>query len=146
MTTHDHPLPPAGPAERAKAGGLVGTAAGLLLLGIGVLRIVLAAALGRRMPPLDGRAVAFALLYILSFVAGGVVVGLAAPLRHRRWGRVPWGAFALGYLGAGVVCAILAALVEGARGDWDVRRFTFVAAMMTTTVFGTVAGYQVQKG
>jgi MFS family permease len=127
---------------RAIPGAVFGALFGVLLLGVGAIRLVVAVvvALVKRQP-LDFDApglyqfLVFVLVYCTSFSIAGAMLSALWPLRESRLG-----AYLLGYLGAGIVSAILGGLMMWMDHDYDLRKHAFVWCVMTLT-FGTAAGY-----
>lgn len=110
---------------------------GLVLLGIGVVRIVGAVLFGSRSDlPSWREAVTLGVGYVVSFIVVGLVVGLLWPLRARRWGRV-----LVDYTGAAVLMAALS--VVFANMDTSTRPMTEVGWIVCwaigTVVLGTFA-------
>lgn len=124
---------------RVRTGALGGAAFGGLMLGVGVVRAVIVLIAGGQVSTSPGRDLAMAALYVAGFAVAGASVGALWPLRATRLG-----AYALGYLGAGIVSAVCGLIVLRIEGDNDPVAFAFVVGIMTL-VFGTVAGYQIRQ-
>ena len=129
---------------RAIPGAVFGALFGVLLLGVGAIGLVVAVvvALVKRQPlSFDEMGLyqflVFVLVYCTSFSLAGAMLSALWPLRESRLG-----AYFLGYLGAGIVSAILGGLIMWMENDYDLRKHAFVWCAMTLT-FGTAAGYQI---
>ena len=124
---------------RVRTGALGGAAFGGLLLGVGLVRAVVVLLAGGQVSTSPARDLAFAGLYVAGFALAGAAVGTLWPLRATRLG-----AYALGYLGAGIVSAVCGIIVMRLEGDDDPVAFAVVVGIMTL-IFGTVAGYQIRQ-
>lgn len=129
-------------AERAALGAIGGALMGLLLLGVGAVRLVIALLTGRSIndPGYDiSQVLTFVLIYCGGFAAAGATLAALWPLR-----KSGWGAYLLGYLGAGIVSVVLGRVVMWVEHDHDRDKFLLTAGILTV-VFGTVAGYKIRR-
>ena len=128
---------------RIRRGALLGAEFGALLLGVGVIRLTVWLADGHAIDETSLREgvklAAFGAIYCAAFAAAGAVLAWLWPAR-----RTLLSAYILGYVGAGIVSAVLAVLVLWLENDFEPRAYLFVTAMMTLT-FGTAAGYALYK-
>ncbi len=139
MTSHDVPSTYRG---RATKGALIGGCFGALLLGVGVIRIVVALLSGtplRESLPEFNSALAFAVIYCGGFAAAGATLGALWPLRR----RLP-GALLLGYVGAGIVSTCVGLLIREGQSPKEFRTLAITVVIMTLA-FGTVVGYQIWR-
>jgi hypothetical protein len=130
---------------RAIPGAVFGALFGVLLLVFAAVAttVVLGIRLIRGIPiPVDDVGLrqlpVFLLVYCASFSAGGAAVAALWPLHRSRSG-----AYLLGYVGAGIVSAILGGLIMWQTQDYDLQKHLVVWGIMTVT-FGTAGGYQIR--
>jgi hypothetical protein len=125
--------------SRVRSGAFFGAVFGTLMIGVGVARalIVLLFAGGVGISPL--RDLGFGLFYVTGFAVAGAMLGALWPLRATRVG-----AYALGYLGASIVCTVCGVIVMQLEHSRDPRAFAFVVGILTLT-FGTAAGHQIRS-
>src|SRR5688500_7404815 len=88
--------------QRTAQGAFWGLAMGGLMLCVGLVGAVIAVAKGRPVAFDIQRDLPLAALYAAAFSVAGAVIGLLAPMR-----RTKIGAYALGFIGAGIVSAII---------------------------------------
>ena len=133
--------PPSSPLwSRILAGGIAGGLVGVVLLGIGMLRAAIVYLSGQRLSwPEVREAIVIALLYCGAFALAGAAVSALWPLRRNRAG-----AYALGYIGAGIVSSIIGVIVMWIKEDRDPVAYLFTVGIMTL-IFGSVFGHEISK-
>jgi hypothetical protein len=109
--------------DRIRTGAFGGAVFGGLLLGVGLIRTVVALVAGGEVSTSPVRDLALASLYVAGFAFAGGSIGALWPLRTTLLG-----AYALGYLGAGIVSAVCGIIVMQIEGDDDPVAFAFVVA------------------
>lgn len=108
--------------SRGLGGALLGACIGVVFLGVGLLRAVIAMARGTHVVmeglwPEAG-------IYILGFVFGGAVMGALWPTQPTR-GRQ----YLAGVLGGVVVVAFVARIVEGPVAAWTLGSYVMIAVL-----------------
>ena len=108
----------------------------LLGLAVGVLRALVALISGTSVATDDF--IPGMLLYGAGFAVAGSIIGALWPLRRNILGR-----YLVGILGAVIVFAFIARVVDGPLERWD--RSSVIGIGVLGTLFGLVAGYQFGK-
>jgi hypothetical protein len=127
----EHPLFEA--LVRSLLGAACGTCVGLLLLGVGALRAVLAL-LGGADVSMDGLWPELG-IYVLGFAAGGAVMAALWPTQPVRARR-----YLAGAVGGIVVMAAVARMVDGPGITWTLSRGLFVAGVGSILALGFTRG------
>jgi hypothetical protein len=118
---------------------------GIVLLGVGALRIVVALAIGDlALADLSAHLVRDSLLvlvYLGAFALAGAVLGAGWGLKRTSVGR-----YALGYLVAGTGSCVLAAVAAASEPTRAPLLFWVVAVAIMTLIFGTGGGIMLRDG
>jgi hypothetical protein len=128
--------------ERAILGAIGGALMGVLLLGVGAVRLIIALLTGTSISDSAydiSQLLTLVVIYCGSFAAAGATLAALWPVR-----KSVLGAYFLGYLGAGIVSVVLGRLVMWVEHDHDLDKFLLTVGIMTVA-FGTVAGYRIQR-
>jgi hypothetical protein len=137
------PTPKSRLPGRLRKGAKYGALLGLLGLVVGVARMVVALLGGHSGPGVQYEVFSGALVavaYLGGFVVAGIVLGALWPLSRTRLG-----CYLLGYLAA-AICSVAWTLMVA----WDEPHTAsvtpyLVAGAVTTLLFGSIAGYYVDR-
>jgi cation transport ATPase len=127
-------------STRILLGAGAGAVLGVVLLSVGLIRAAVALIAGNRLNWSEwASGAAVAAVYCGAFALAGAVLGWLWPRRRSRAG-----AYALGYIGSGIVAIMIGLMVMHIKQDQNLYAFTGVVVILTL-FWGSVLGREIQK-